>query len=747
MVPNEEIFEVLESYVDGALDAVGRAQVEKQLAGNPQLRKLVAELLLTRDMLRGLPREKAPAEVAETFQGSLERSALLGEEASGGSDVVFKINRWPQIMSVAAIVLLANGLAAIIYKVVLPNKSPRIVASSGASVGATDGTSDGAAKSDALAKGDESEARRLEPSAGGGAGGGRNHLSKMAAKPSGDPLVASKGADENGVAPNGPMKTSLQGNKVAGDFEGVARPTVGPDDVQMAQKQLDREAKPNGAVVDQLGQQLNEPLVLMVRSQDPPQANRDVAAYLTSNHIQYVALGDNAYNYNESAPSSANSLADLDAAKGASLTPNGNVANNVAGNGLQQSPATGNRAVGDNAEQQQQPRAMARNGGVNEAGNNDRGNVNLNQDNVNNVNRQQDARGLTQNSATTPAQQQAVAANQPPSQPSLGTLNQSGGAGAGAVNGGSVSGGFGAAGNNAATLRANTYRVALTRRQLQELKEQIGRRGNGWTEDRNEPTAYYARLDNGTATAQGANREMATGAPGVEQKQKAAQEVAITPAAPAANAAVAELEARKDVEPADRKKQADAIAMRSVKAEAEHVAEDKAPSTSQPAMPGLIVTKEAGEKSATTRPTELASAPAAAPVPTLKGLTEESPEAAQVEGQRMAQRRRSGEETAKDQARSFEQRQEVAAGTPSRPAMSSTTQPATMPAQAAGERNAFDAPIQFKTDAEDLPRSVLIVVNDQPVILPVVAEPTTQPAATAAPAPSTQPAAKEGNEK
>src|SRR5438876_5082624 len=109
MSPNQENFEKLEAYLDGALDDGSRAEVERQLSANPQLRRMMAELSITRDWVRALPRAKAPAEVIETFHGQLERAALLGESGPGEGDVVFRINRWSQFMSVAAILLLAVG--------------------------------------------------------------------------------------------------------------------------------------------------------------------------------------------------------------------------------------------------------------------------------------------------------------------------------------------------------------------------------------------------------------------------------------------------------------------------------------------------------------------------------------------------------------------------------------------------------------------------------------------------------------
>src|SRR5258705_13201492 len=99
MPENEENFEKLEAYIDGVLDADGQADVERLLMANPQLRAMVADLSRGRQMLMSLPRVSAPPEVAETFQGQLERAALLGHADSNESGTRLRIHRWPQFMS------------------------------------------------------------------------------------------------------------------------------------------------------------------------------------------------------------------------------------------------------------------------------------------------------------------------------------------------------------------------------------------------------------------------------------------------------------------------------------------------------------------------------------------------------------------------------------------------------------------------------------------------------------------------
>ena len=122
MTPNTENIEArLCAYIDGELDADGRAEIERHLDANPQHRQLIGELTRQRDMMHTLPRETAPAELREAIEQQLERSMLLGRAEDGGAEaVLLKIRRWPQITAAAAIVTLTVGLGVVVYKVVTP---------------------------------------------------------------------------------------------------------------------------------------------------------------------------------------------------------------------------------------------------------------------------------------------------------------------------------------------------------------------------------------------------------------------------------------------------------------------------------------------------------------------------------------------------------------------------------------------------------------------------------------------------
>jgi hypothetical protein len=111
MSQNQEIIEAkLCAYIDGELDAEGRVEIERHLEANPQHRRLLESLRATRDLIKWLPREAAPSEVAETLNGQLERSVLLDDAAETLGPSI-----WPRVFAAAAIVLLTAGLFAAVY--------------------------------------------------------------------------------------------------------------------------------------------------------------------------------------------------------------------------------------------------------------------------------------------------------------------------------------------------------------------------------------------------------------------------------------------------------------------------------------------------------------------------------------------------------------------------------------------------------------------------------------------------------
>lgn len=121
----ENIEAMLCAYIEGDLDAAGRAQIEKHLQEHPQHRKLIQELMAMRDLVRGLPRVKAPLDVGESLRGKVERSILLDDSPETDRERIGG-NRWPQIFAIAAIFLLCASLCLVLYKALGPTLKPPV---------------------------------------------------------------------------------------------------------------------------------------------------------------------------------------------------------------------------------------------------------------------------------------------------------------------------------------------------------------------------------------------------------------------------------------------------------------------------------------------------------------------------------------------------------------------------------------------------------------------------------------------
>src|SRR4051812_39782236 len=115
----EKIEAQLCAYVEGELDDADRADIERHLQTNPQHKSLLAELRRHRELLQTLPRATIPGDLNENLTGQLERSALLNDDDETAEAGV-RINRWPQLTAVAAVILLAAGLGIVVYYVLPP---------------------------------------------------------------------------------------------------------------------------------------------------------------------------------------------------------------------------------------------------------------------------------------------------------------------------------------------------------------------------------------------------------------------------------------------------------------------------------------------------------------------------------------------------------------------------------------------------------------------------------------------------
>src|SRR5438477_5553933 len=107
MPENQEMIEAkLCDYIEGELDAAGRAEIEQHLQLHPEHRELIEQLMEHRSLLRGLPRDAAPADIAEMLNGQLEREALLGQPIEyDRPHMAIGARRWPQLSAIAAVLI------------------------------------------------------------------------------------------------------------------------------------------------------------------------------------------------------------------------------------------------------------------------------------------------------------------------------------------------------------------------------------------------------------------------------------------------------------------------------------------------------------------------------------------------------------------------------------------------------------------------------------------------------------------
>jgi len=100
----------LSAYLDDELSDAERAEVEMYLASSEDARRTLAELRRTTELLRSLPRGKAPADMVELLTAQMERNELLGDISAPPSRVrspVPNLGRW--LASAAAIALTVSA--------------------------------------------------------------------------------------------------------------------------------------------------------------------------------------------------------------------------------------------------------------------------------------------------------------------------------------------------------------------------------------------------------------------------------------------------------------------------------------------------------------------------------------------------------------------------------------------------------------------------------------------------------------
>ncbi|MFC1762429.1 anti-sigma factor family protein [Planctomycetota bacterium] len=121
---NEELFN---SYVDGELSPRERTEVKRLAANDPAVYRQLRQLRNTRIMLRSLPREEPPAEIAENILALLERKSLL-DASPTSADRPQRYLVLRRVRAAAAVLMLLTGLSVLVYSIMAPTDSPTQIA-------------------------------------------------------------------------------------------------------------------------------------------------------------------------------------------------------------------------------------------------------------------------------------------------------------------------------------------------------------------------------------------------------------------------------------------------------------------------------------------------------------------------------------------------------------------------------------------------------------------------------------------
>ncbi|HEY2586694.1 MAG TPA: zf-HC2 domain-containing protein [Tepidisphaeraceae bacterium] len=282
MSQNQEIIESkLCAYIDGELDPEGKAEIEKHLEANPQHRRLLESLRATRDLLRWLPREPAPAEIAETLNGQLERSVLLNYEGEHLGPSI-----WPKVFAAAAIVALTAGLGVAVYYALPRSQSPAQLALHAAAepqsgnadvVPAPLATTEESPRRETAAAGRDREAVASK------AGPSDMSLKEQVATTTPPAAVASKLADMDSLKVRGSEaeKKTTELDQLAQQVAQNPRAFIASAGNTANNFALYANAAQNGNGT------VAVPLVLMVKSDAPEQTERQLTAYFNERQIQW----------------------------------------------------------------------------------------------------------------------------------------------------------------------------------------------------------------------------------------------------------------------------------------------------------------------------------------------------------------------------------------------------------------------------------------------------------------------------
>ena len=121
MKENQNIDELLNSFIDGELGPREQTEVQRLITNDADAAKRLRDLQKCRQLVVALPVEEAPAQIGEDIKAALERKTLLGarhadyDERKGALHLFVR-----KFIAAAAMFLLVVALGAVVYMIVSP---------------------------------------------------------------------------------------------------------------------------------------------------------------------------------------------------------------------------------------------------------------------------------------------------------------------------------------------------------------------------------------------------------------------------------------------------------------------------------------------------------------------------------------------------------------------------------------------------------------------------------------------------
>lgn len=122
---DQNIDELLNSFIDGELDTSERIELEQLIARDEKVSQRLRQLQKCKILVASLPKAEAPAEILENLKVSLVRRTHIDEEVPAFSGhIETKYLRLRKVLSAAAMIALAAFLSAVFYSILTPQTVP-----------------------------------------------------------------------------------------------------------------------------------------------------------------------------------------------------------------------------------------------------------------------------------------------------------------------------------------------------------------------------------------------------------------------------------------------------------------------------------------------------------------------------------------------------------------------------------------------------------------------------------------------